>query len=149
MFIYRSKAKRQLAIGLAMLAPLAACQSGNSRPVDEQVAQVAPSYYYTAQRQCYCTPDYTKAIRIHVVAGVIDSARYEADNTTVNEVVLKSLFTLEQWQQEIDRITQTKPHRMSVEYQTDGKMLKRLLVDQRKRMADDEYVILFSDFQPE
>ncbi len=140
--------KRVYRFPLGFLITCATLLSACTPVIDEPSAVYSSAYDYTVQRQCFCAPEFTREIRVHVEHGSVTSAVYVASEKPVSKAVLEGLKSLEQWKLEITRLEESKPHRLEVEYSDDGQMPKRLMVDRRKRIADDEYVINFSDYQP-
>ncbi|MGS2723704.1 DUF6174 domain-containing protein [Porticoccus sp. GXU_MW_L64] len=98
----------------------------------------ASNYDFDVQRSCFCTPEYTRPMRVSVRSGAVKSAVYTDDGTAVLAEVLKSVNTIDQWFAYIQKGQQRPFARLDLEFDPDKGYPTHIDVDEDERMADEE-----------
>lgn len=104
-------------------------------------AEQLGSYEYEIVRQCYCTPEYTRPMRVIVREGAVVAAHYSDDQNPVPAGVMKSLRSIDGW---FDRIAQGYEQgyfRMQIRYHQRQGYPQELFMDRSDRVADDEETV--------
>ena len=106
------------------------------------------NYDYEIKRDLFSTPQYTRAMRVNVRSGAVQSARYLDDSTAVPAEVLRSLRTVNGWFAYIDKGRQKPFFRLDVRYHDTLGYPTYLYVDIRERVADDEQTVRIENLSP-
>ena len=102
-------------------------------------------YDYQVQRTCFCTPEYTAAMRVEVRAGQVKRGFYVHDESPVSARVLRSLRTVDQWFDYIARGYQRPFHKLVVRYHENQGYPVWIEADVNPRLADDEQKLTFTN----
>ncbi len=105
------------------------------------------SYSFVFQRSCFCPEEYRKAMRINVENGDVVAAVYLDDaDTPVSSTVLADLYTIEEWFGVISDAIKREADRLEVDYHSKYGYPEKIEIDMRERRADDEQLVLISEF---
>lgn len=105
-------------------------------------------YDYEVKRDYYSTPEYTRAMRVSVRDGKVQSAVYLDDSTTVSDRVVKSLRTIDEWHAYIEKGRAKPFFRLDVTYHEQQGYPTYLHADVRERVADDEQTVRIENLVP-
>lgn len=104
-------------------------------------AEQLGSYEYEIVRQCYCTPEYTRPMRVSVRENVVVAARYSDDRSPVPAAVVKSLRSIDGWFDHIAQGYKQGYFRMQIDYHSQQGYPQELFMDRREQVADDEETV--------
>ncbi|NNC54273.1 MAG: hypothetical protein HKO07_00980 [Pseudomonadales bacterium] len=136
--------KLALIAGVLLITSTVACSygapSGSLSQQSQQRWQRASlhNYSYTMQRSCYCTDDYTRAMRVRVRGGQVIDALYVDDGQHVPDKVLQSLQTIDQWFAYIDAGLRKPYFKLDADYHPQLGYPLSIRADIRQQVADDE-----------
>lgn len=133
-----------------LVAGLAGC-NGLKPSVGPQQAWLNLSlkdYDYEVKRDYYSTPEYTRAMRVSVRDGKVQSAVYLDDSTAVSDRVVKSLRTIDEWHAYIEKGRAKPFFRLDVTYHEEQGYPTYLHADVRERVADDEQTVRIENLVP-
>ena len=103
-------------------------------------------YSYVVQQECFCPPEYRQSVRVVVEDGkVIDASYVEQKDKVVSSQVLASLYTIEDWFAVINKATDENAFRLDAIYHPEFGYPKKIDIDMRERMVDDEQSVLISE----
>ncbi|MFK7795748.1 MAG: DUF6174 domain-containing protein [Gammaproteobacteria bacterium] len=122
-----------------------ACEKEKLHEVQsEWNAQGNTSYSYVVEKQCFCSPDYTRKMRVSVVDGHVFAAQYLDTAEQVPEEILKQLSTISQW---FDRIATAHDYefgKVEVSYDSELSYPNKISIDKHKQRSDDEFTVFIS-----
>lgn len=102
------------------------------------------TYSYSIVRQCYCTTDYTRPMRVDIRNGKVVAAIYTDDRSRVGATVVHHLRSIDAWFDRIEQGYEKTYYRMEVRYHPSLGYPQTLLLDKRERVADDEERVTIS-----
>ena len=141
-----------LAVVFFIAHPLtAACEKHGKQSFEDnqqrwQAAKVN-NYSYVMQQHCFCPSEYRQPMRVLVKNGNVVSATVISDEEVDKEVssqVLQSLYTIQGWFGVIEDASDQNAARIDVVYDAELGFPKKIEIDMRERMVDDEQSIVIS-----
>ena len=126
-----------------------ACEESNKQSFErnQQKWQTAnlSSYSYIVHQQCFCPPEYRQPIRVLVQDGKVISAEFlDEENKTVSSQLINSLNTISDWFVVIENASNEHAARLEVDYDSELGYPKKIDIDMRERMVDDEQTVIIS-----
>ena len=103
------------------------------------------NYTYVVKKQCFCAPDYTRAMSVVVIANEVVSAKYVDNGVPVPDNIVNQLATISEWFHQILLATDNKLGEVNVIYNEAFGYPTTISIDQHKRRSDDEYTIAISE----
>ena len=104
------------------------------------------NYQYVIQKQCFCSPDYTKKLIVRVennkVSDVIDAETEDK----VSDKVFEQQRTISEWYELSFNYVDTEFGVLDLEVDNNGIPLS-FYIDQHKMRADDEFTIHISNIE--
>lgn len=160
--VLRAHRAHRLLIPLATttLAALAACSSAAPRadglPQSELgahrrkwSARGISSYRYTVRHVCFCAHPVTRATTVTVHDGVVRSAVYADDGTTVDAETLRSVAGVDQLFRIVQDALDHDADEVAVTYDPVYGYPRTIRIDYRKTAMDDEQAYTAADLTPE
>ena len=102
------------------------------------------NYSYVVKKQCFCSPDYTREMRVHVVNNAVADAQYVDTNEKVSKEIVEQLATISEWFDEISKATENELGAVEVVYDDVLGYPKNIRIDEHERRSDDEFNIIIS-----
>jgi hypothetical protein len=109
--------------------------------------QQITSYYLTYRRDCFCGIEFTTPLEIEVIGGDIATARYTSNNDPIPTWVQSDLPTVERLFGIIARAIDAEADLLEVTYDPDRGYPRRIAIDYRYNLADDEVTHSVSSLQ--
>jgi len=113
------------------------------------LASGASSYRYNVRLSCFCGPEALRAVTVTVANGVTVSALYADSGTVADTTQLRGLLTVEQLFARVAETIEGRPDELAVQFDATLGYLTSFQVDQDFAMADEEYSITVTEFQPQ
>lgn len=101
------------------------------------------SYVYT--RKCFCSSEYTQAMRIYVKQEKIIRAEYMSGKQSMPNEIRQQLLTIKEWFGEIQKASNSEYGSVRVSYDEVLGYPVDINIDPHQRRADDEYSVTISD----
>ena len=105
-------------------------------------------YEYSTARQCYCLALLTKEMQIGIKDGRPVYAHLVEDNDSLNALLIKKLYSIDQWFEFIGNGFARKADHLEVEYHPEYGYPQKIEVDFRRARADDEHVVWIYEVRP-
>jgi hypothetical protein len=102
------------------------------------------NYSYNVKKQCFCSPDYTREMRVLVVDNTVANAQYVDTNEKVSKRIIEQLVTVSEWFIEISKAADNELGEVEVVYDEMQGYPANIKIDEHKRRSDDEFTIIIS-----
>jgi len=107
--------------------------------------QNTSSYSYEIKKQCFCSPDYTKEMLVHVVDNVVTEAHYLDNSRKVPDEVEDNLLTITEWFDEISAAIDNESGSVTVTYDHESGYPVNISIDRHTQRSDDEFNVVISN----
>jgi hypothetical protein len=138
-----------LCVLAASLASLAfACEEGNKEELLKMQqlwnSQESDHYSYVVEKQCFCSPNYTREMLVLVVNNEVVEAKYLDTNEQVSNEIVDQLVTIPEWFNEISLATENESGDVKVLYDNEFGYPANISIDKHKLRSDDEFKVIIS-----
>ena len=107
-------------------------------------------YSFVLERQCFCSIEFRKVMRIFVANGQVVNANYvDEEPTAVPADVVADLRTIEDWFEVIRKAKVRNAEILDVAYHSELGFPEKIEIDMRVRRADDEQTVRISRVEQE
>lgn len=134
---------------MSMTALALACGQGSEQQLLKMQqlwkSQNSSNYSYNVKKQYFCSPDYTREMRVLVADNAVADAQYEDTNEQVSKKIVKQLVTIPGWFIEISKAIDNELGEVEVVYDKIQGYPENIKIDEHKRRSDDELTIIISE----
>ena len=138
-------------LAICVFSNVIACEKLINDKLDEKYQQWQAlnlnSYSYVMNKQCFCSPEYTRETKVSVIDGNVVGAVYVDSNEKVPENVVADLVTISGWFENISSAIDKKSDIVKVLYHEQMAYPVKIEIDKHKRRSDDEFVVLISNLK--
>jgi len=111
-------------------------------------AQGLPAYEYTVQRLCFCAPAVTHPITVTVRDGAVVRLVYADSGAVPDSAMFRDFLTVERVFDFVRRTIAENPDTLTAVYDPHYGYPTRITVDPIFGIADDEFSVSVTGFQP-
>ncbi len=108
-------------------------------------SQSSANYSYMLEKQCFCSPDYTRKMQVFVVDGDVAEALYLDTKEQVSKEIVEQLSTITQWFDEILIAIDNEFGEVEIFYNEELGYPNSIKIDKHKRRSDDEFTVIISN----
>lgn len=103
------------------------------------------AYYYIVKKNCFCSPEYIKELKVTVVDGLVVAANYTDSGKKASADVFKQQLTISQWYELALDSLSNEHGVVKITFADQSIYPSNIYIDQHIRRADDEYTITIKE----